>query len=71
MQLRKWKKPKKFQRVMIKYGFTPREASRTWVKMNRWKSINRKEVRFVMNRKWFKKKGLIFLHDFTLAALNR
>jgi len=69
MQLKKWKKPKKFQRIMIKSGLKPQEAFRTWVKMKKWQSVNRKEVRFVMNLEWFKKQGLIFLHDFTLAAL--
>ena len=65
MQLKKWKKPRKFQKMMIKAGFRPQEAHRVWVKMNRWQSVERKEVRFVMNLKWFRKQGLIFLHDFT------
>ncbi|MCU7817258.1 MAG: hypothetical protein KZQ81_19235 [Candidatus Thiodiazotropha sp. (ex Rostrolucina anterorostrata)] len=34
-QLKKWKKPGKFQRIMIKAGFNPKEARRVWVKMNR------------------------------------
>jgi len=38
---------------------------RVWVKMNKWQSVERKEVRFVMDLKWFKKQALIFLHDFT------
>jgi hypothetical protein len=29
MQLKKWKKPKKFQRIMIMVGFDPNEARRT------------------------------------------
>jgi group II intron reverse transcriptase/maturase len=70
MQLKKWKKARKFQHIMIKSGFGVKEARKTWVKMNKWQSINRKEVRFVMNKEWFRKKGLIFLHDFTLANLN-
>jgi group II intron reverse transcriptase/maturase len=65
MQLKKWKKPRKFQKMMIKAGFKPQEAHRVWVKMNKWQSVERKEVRFVMNLKWFRKQGLIFLHDFT------
>jgi RNA-directed DNA polymerase len=65
MQLKKWKKPRKFQKMMIRAGFKPQEAQRVWVKMNRWQSVERKEVRFVMNLNWFKKQGLIFLHDFT------
>ncbi len=69
MQLKKWKKPKKFQRIMIKAGFEVSKVKRTWVKMNRWQSIMRKEVRFVMNLQWFRRQGLIFLNDFTRANL--
>ena len=65
MQLKKWKKPRKFQKIMIRSGFKPHEAHRVWVKMNRWQSVNRKEVRFVMNLQWFRRRGLIFLNDFT------
>jgi group II intron reverse transcriptase/maturase len=65
MQLKKWKKPRKFQKMMIRAGFKPQEAHKVWVKMNKWQSVERKEVRFVMNLKWFSKQGLIFLHDFT------
>jgi group II intron reverse transcriptase/maturase len=65
VQLKKWKKPRKFQRMMIRTGYKPHEARRIWVKMNRWQSITRKEVRFVMNRQWFRRQGLIFLHDYT------
>jgi RNA-directed DNA polymerase len=65
MQLKKWKKPRKFQKMMIRTGFKPQEARRVWVKMNRWQSVERKKVRFVMNLKWFRKQRLIFLHDFT------
>jgi len=67
MQLKKWKKPRKFQRMMIRAGFSPQEAQRIRVKMNRWQSVNRKEVRFVMNLRWFREQGLFFLHDFTRA----
>lgn len=69
-QLKKWKNPRKFQRIMIKCGFKPRQARRIWVKMNKWQSVNRKEVRFALNRSWFRKQGLIFLYDFTLANLG-
>jgi len=65
MQLKKWKNPQKFQRMMIKAGYKPHEARRIWVKMNRWQSVTRKEVRFVMNLQWFRRQGMIFLHDFT------
>jgi NADH:ubiquinone oxidoreductase subunit len=65
MQLKKWKKPRKFQRVMVKAGFKPQRARKVWVRMNKWQSVNRKEVRFVLNLQWFRSQGLIFLHDFT------
>ncbi len=65
MQLKKWKNPRKFQRMMIRAGYKPYEARRAWVKMNRWQSVIRKEVRFVMNLQWFRRQGVIFLHDFT------
>jgi len=70
MQLRKWKKPKKFQRVMIKAGFRPYEAHRTWVNMRSWRSIHRKEVLMVLNLEWFRRLGLIFLDNFTIESLN-
>lgn len=62
MQLKKWKNPRKFQRMMIKAGYKHHEAQRVWMRMNKWQSVNRKEVRFVMNLAWFKKQGLYFLH---------
>ena len=68
MQLKKWKKPKKFQRVMIKAGYALQEARRVWVKMNKWQSVNRKEVRFVLNLQWFRRLGLLSLDDFTKAT---
>jgi group II intron reverse transcriptase/maturase len=64
MQLKKWKKPRKFQRMMIRVGYKPYEARRVWVKMNKWQSTKRKEVRFVLNLKWFRQQGLIFLSNF-------
>lgn len=70
MQLKKWKNPRKFQRIMIKSGFKPQEAHKTWVKMNKWQSVNRTVVRFTMNIKWFKEQGLIFLSDFTKKPLE-
>jgi group II intron reverse transcriptase/maturase len=66
-QLKKWKKPGKFQRIMIKAGFDPKEAHRVWIKMNRWQSVMRRPVRFVMDLEWFRERGLVFLHDFTIA----
>jgi RNA-directed DNA polymerase len=59
MQLKKWKKPKRFQRMMIRSGYKPQEAHKVWVKMNRWQSVNRKEVRVVMNLQWFRRQGLL------------
>ncbi len=67
MQLKKWKKPKKFQRMMIKAGFKVVEALKTWVRMKKWHSTHRKEVRFVMSREWFRGLGVIFLNDYTLV----
>ena len=66
-QLKKWKNPRKFQRIMIKSGFAPKEAHRVWIKMNRWQSVTRQPVRFVINLNWFRERGLVFLHDFTTA----
>jgi len=65
MQLKKWKKPRKFQRVLLRSGVKPGEAQRVWVRMNRWQSVMRKEVRFVLNNEWFRRLGLIFLNDYT------
>jgi len=66
-QLKKWKKPGKFQRIMIRAGFDPQEAHRVWIKMNRWQSVMRRPVRFVTNLDWFRARGLVFLHDYTIA----
>ena len=70
MQLKKWKNTRKFQRIMISAGFDPHKARRTWVRMANWQSVMRREVRFVMNTEWFRKWGLISLHDFTQATLK-
>jgi len=70
MQLKKWKKPAKFQRMMIKAGFPVSEARRTWVKMNRWQSVTRRPVRFTMGLKWFRGLGLLFLDDYTRRQLK-
>jgi len=70
MQLKKWKKPKKFQRMMTLAGYKPEEARKTWVKMTKWQSVMRKEVRFVLNLKWFKCQGLILLDSFTKHYLE-
>jgi group II intron reverse transcriptase/maturase len=70
MQLKKWKNSHKFQRIMIKSGFKPQEAHRVWIRMNKWQSVHRRAVRFVMNLKWFRKQGLVFLNDFTKRSLE-
>jgi RNA-directed DNA polymerase len=70
MQLRKWNKPKKYQRVMIKGGFDPREAHRTWVNMKTWRSAQRKIVCLVLSPDWFCNMGLVFLDDFRPASLK-
>ncbi len=64
MQLKKWKHPRKFQKMMIRAGWEPQKARCTWVKMSRWQSVKRKEVRFLMNLQWFRKQGLIFLKSY-------
>jgi group II intron reverse transcriptase/maturase len=70
MQLKKWKRPRKFQRIMVKGGYKPELARRVWIKMNKWQSVNRKEVHFVLNLRWFRKQGLIFLDNFTGRTLE-
>jgi len=62
MQLKKWKNPRKFQRMMIQAGYKSHEAQRVWMQMNKWQSVDRKETRFVMNLTWFRNQGLYFLH---------
>ena len=70
MQLKKWKKPKKFQRIMIRAGYPVQEASKTWIKMNKWQSVSRRAVRFVLNLKWFRRQHVVFLDDFTQRQLK-
>ncbi len=64
MQLKKWKKPRKFQRVMIILGHDVKKSRRTWVKMNKWYSVHRADVKLVLTNKWFRKLGLVFLSDY-------
>ncbi len=75
MQLKKWKKPRKFQRMLILAGFEVRKAKQTWVQMNKWKSIKRMEVKFVLRNSWFRRQALVFLDDYSPnnleLALNR
>jgi hypothetical protein len=35
---------------MIRAGFKPQQAHRVWVKMNKWQSVERKEVRYFIRR---------------------
>ena len=70
MQLKKWKNPRKFQRIMIAVGYMEDYARGRWVRMNRWKSVMREEVRFVMDRKWFDKFGLITLQEYSCSTLT-
>lgn len=70
MQLRKWKKPKKFQAMLIKAGFKIEEAKKTWVNMRQWRSARRITAQYLMNLEWFMNIGLLFLDSFTNYALN-
>jgi RNA-directed DNA polymerase len=70
MQLKKWKNPAKFQRIMIKRGYASADARKTWVNMTRWQSVGRKEVRFTLNLEWFKRQGLTFLDTYMNRALE-
>ena len=65
MQLKKWKNPRKFQRMMIRSGIKQEKAQSVWVRMSKWQSVMRKEVRIVLNNDWFRELGLIFLHDYS------
>lgn len=67
MQLKKWKKPAKFQRMMIAAGADPSVAKQVWFNMRRWRSTLRPEARFVMNLEWFRDRQLVFLNDHSLA----
>ena len=65
MQLKKWKNPKKFQRIMIRAGFPAERAKRTWVSMRKWQSVKRREVIYTLNSHWFRRMRVIFLSDYT------
>ena len=70
MQLKKWKKPKKFQRMMRKAGICPQDAHKTWVRMNKWQSVHRRVVRAVLSNRWCRGQGLTTLDDFTQRNLK-
>ena len=56
---------------MIKAGFNPEEALKTWVNIKSWRSIYRKEVLMVLKLDWFRGLGLIFLDDFSFASFKQ
>ena len=64
IQLKKWKNPRKFQRMMLRAGFPLAHSRRTWIRMRNWQSVHRPEVRFVLNVKWFCRQGLLRLDNF-------
>jgi RNA-directed DNA polymerase len=68
MQLRKWKKPKRFQTMLIRAGIQPADAKRIWVNMKQWRSARRWAVQVVLNLEWFRNIGLVLLDDFTIDA---
>ena len=70
MQLRKWKNPAKFQRMMIRAGRPVEQAKRTWIRMDKWRSVARRPVRFLLNLSWFRRRGLLFLDTFTQRNLK-
>ncbi len=69
MQLKKWKNPRKFQRMLNRSDYKGREANQVWVKMNKWQSVNRREARCIMNLQWFRRQRLTFLSDFIQRQL--
>ncbi len=70
MQLKKWKKPRKFQRAMIRAGFPAWQARRTWIQMRNWPSVLRREVCLTLNLNWFRRLGLLFLADHVVPTLG-
>ena len=57
-------------RFAIRAGFAPSVAHQTWVKMDRWCSVTRREVLIVLDLAWFRRHGLIFLDDYTNRNLE-
>ena len=70
MQLKEWKIPGKFRRMMIRYGVKAEEAYKTWVNMRKWQSAHKPTVKFVLNLQWFRRQGVISLIDFTQRNLE-
>jgi len=70
MQLKKWKKPSKFQRMLIRAGMPVADAKKIWVNMRKWQSVSRASVKCLLNVKWFRRLGLIFLADYNSTNLE-
>jgi RNA-directed DNA polymerase len=70
MQLKKWKNPRKFQKILIASGFFANKARKVWIRMKSWRSVLRPEVRFVLSNDWFRRRGLISLDYFTERNLE-
>jgi RNA-directed DNA polymerase len=70
MQLKKWKNPQKFRRILAQAGYRLRNRKTGWVRMDKWSSLKMKEVKFVLNVDWFRKQGLFFLDSFTQRSLE-
>jgi RNA-directed DNA polymerase len=70
MQLKKWKNPVKFRRMMRRMGRPEEEVSRTWVQMDKWSSVKRQAVRFTLNNVWFRRLRVVFLEDFVNRNLE-
>jgi group II intron reverse transcriptase/maturase len=65
MQLAKWKKPTRFQKAMVAAGIPQYHARKIWVAMRSWQSVERPEVQRVLNLRWFRNLGLIFLSEYS------
>jgi RNA-directed DNA polymerase len=70
MQLKKWKNPRKFQRILARSGYKPPSKGKVWLKMSKWQSVMRPEVKHVLNLQWFRKMGLVILEDFNPQNLE-
>jgi len=55
---------------MPRAGLPTADSKRTWIKMDKWQSVTRPVVKFVMNLKWFRRTGLIALDDYTHRNLE-
>lgn len=55
---------------MIRAGFDLKEAHHIWTNMNRGQSVLRRPVRLMINLDLFRKRGSVFLHDYTIALFR-